>query len=73
MPAAEQLQIHIVQKKHRRCFKGMTLKEAVKRNPYRKEKGSTGAYIRYLRYNVDGWYNRKSEEIRKELNERKII
>lgn len=41
----------------------MTLKEAVKRNPYRKEKGSTGAYIRYLRYNVDGWYNRKSEEI----------
>lgn len=73
MPAAEQLQIHIVQKKHRRCFKGMTLKEAVKRNQYRKEKGSTGAYIRYLRYNVDGWYNRKSEEIRKELNERKII
>lgn len=51
----------------------MTLKEAVKRNQYRKEKGSTGAYIRYLRYNVDGWYNRKSEEIRKELNERKII
>lgn len=70
MPAAEQLQIHIVQKKHRRCFKDMTLKEAIKRNPYRKEKGSTGAYIRYLRYNVDGWYKRKSEEIRKEINER---
>lgn len=49
----------------------MTLEEAIKRNPYKNEKGSIGAYIRYLRYNVDGWYNRKSEDIRKELNERK--
>ena len=49
----------------------MTLEEAIKRNPYKKEKGSIGAYIRYLRYNVDGWYNRKSEDIRKELNKRK--
>ena len=49
----------------------MTLEEAIKRNQYKKEKGSIGAYIRYLRYNVDGWYSRKSEDIRKELNERK--
>lgn len=47
----------------------MTLKEAVTRNPYDKEKGSVGAYIRYLRYNVDGWYTRKSEDIRKEAEE----
>lgn len=65
IPAAEQLQIHIMQKKHRRYFKDMTLKEAVRRNPYKKEKGSIGAYIRYLRYNVDGWYSRKSEDIRR--------
>lgn len=49
----------------------MNLEEAIKRNPYKEEKGSIGAYIRYLRYNVDGWYNRKSKEIRKELYERK--
>ena len=48
----------------------MTLEEAIKRNPYKKEKGSIGAYIRYLRYNVDGWYSRKSEDIRKEIDER---
>lgn len=44
-----------------------TLENAIKRNPYNPKQGSTGAYIRYLRYNVDGWYMRPSEEIRKEL------
>lgn len=48
----------------------MKLEDAIKRNPYDASKGSAGAYIRYLRYTVDGWYNRKSEDIRKELGNR---
>ena len=51
----------------------MTLERAIKENPYSRERGSVGAYIRYLRYNVDGWYNRESAEIKKELKERKMI
>lgn len=51
----------------------MKLGRALKENPYNPERGKVGAYIRYLRYNVDGWYNRKSENIRKELAERNII
>ncbi len=51
----------------------MTLDRALKENPYNRERGKIGAYIRYLRYNVDGWYSRKSADIRKELQERKII
>ena len=39
--------------------------DAIKRNPYDPKKGTIGAYIRYLRYNVKGWYGRKSEDIRK--------
>lgn len=50
----------------------MTLERALKENPYDRERGKAGAYIRYLRYNVDGWYNRKSEDIRKELGEREV-
>lgn len=42
----------------------MTLEEAMKRNPYDPKKGSIGAYLRYLRYNVDGWYHIKSEDLR---------
>lgn len=45
----------------------MKIDEALKQNPYNPERGSIGAYIRYLRYNVDGYYSKKSEEIRKEL------
>lgn len=45
----------------------MKIDEALKQNPYNQERGNIGAYIRYLRYNVDGYYNKKSEEIRKEL------
>lgn len=45
----------------------MKIDEALKQNPYNQERGSIGAYIRYLRYNVDGYYSKKSEEIRKEL------
>ncbi len=49
----------------------MTLERALKENPYDRERGKIGAYIRYLRYNVDGWYSRKSADIRKELEGRK--
>lgn len=45
----------------------MKIDEALKQNLYNQERGSIGAYIRYLRYNVDGYYSKKSEEIRKEL------
>lgn len=45
----------------------MTLEQAMERNPYDPNRGGIGAYIRYLRYNVDGWYTRKSEDIREEL------
>ena len=41
----------------------MKLEDALKQNPYDKTRGSKGAYIRYLRYTVDGWYSKKSEEI----------
>lgn len=43
----------------------MKLEDALKQNPYDKTRGSKGAYIRYLRYTVDGWYSKKSEEYRK--------
>lgn len=49
----------------------MTLEQAIEENPYDRERGKIGAYIRYLRYNVDGWYSRKSADIRKELEGRK--
>lgn len=44
------------------------LEDAIRANPYKKEKGSIGAYIRYLRYTVDGWYTRKSKDIREQLD-----
>lgn len=50
----------------------MKLEQALKANPYDANRGSMGAYIRYLRYTVDGWYNRKSADIRKELEEKGI-
>jgi hypothetical protein len=51
----------------------MTLEKAMEKNPYNPEVGSTGAYIRYLRYNVDGWYHRASADIRKELEGREKV
>ena len=50
----------------------MKLEDALKQNPYDKPRGSKGAYIRYLRYTVDGWYSKKSEEIRKQIDWDKI-
>lgn len=54
----------------RRCFV-LNLEEAMERNPYNSEKGSFGAYLRYLRYNVDGWYHKTSEDV-KEIMKGKI-
>lgn len=43
----------------------MTLKQALERNPYNPSKGNESAYIRYLRYTVDGYYEKDSAEVRK--------
>ena len=48
----------------------MTLDRALKQNPFNSDRGSLSAYIRYLRYNVDGWYNKTSQEVRQILQER---
>lgn len=45
----------------------MTLEKAILNNPYDKNKGNISAYIRYLRYNVDGFYNMSSKEVRERL------
>lgn len=50
----------------------MTLDNAIKNNPYDENKGNLSAYIRYLRYNVDSWYNKKSEDIKMYLSQNKI-
>ena len=57
---------------HYKKGKIMKLEDALKQNPYDKTRGSKGAYIRYLRYTVDGWYSKKSEEIRKQIDWDKI-
>ncbi len=41
----------------------MTLDEAIRRNPYNPKKGNEAAYCRYLRYDVDGWYQLDSTEV----------
>ena len=43
----------------------MTLDEAIRRNPYNPKKGNEAAYCRYLRYNVDGWYQLDSKAVRR--------
>lgn len=43
----------------------MTLEKAIKNNPYNANIGNISAYVRYLRYNVDGFYKLSSEEVRK--------
>ena len=48
----------------------MTLDRALKQNPFNPDCGSLSAYIRYLRYNVDGWYNKTSREVREILQDR---
>lgn len=44
---------------------GMTIEEAIKKNPFDTNKGTESSYCRYLRYNVEGWYNLNSKEVLK--------
>lgn len=41
----------------------MTIDDAIKKNPFDPNKGNQAAYCRYLRYNVEGWYNLDSKEV----------
>lgn len=41
----------------------MTIDEAIEKNPFDSNKGNKSAYCRYLRYNVNGWYNLDSKEV----------
>lgn len=43
----------------------MTIEEATKKNPYDPAKGNEAAYVRYLRYNVDGFYELSSETVKR--------
>lgn len=47
----------------------MTLEKAIENNPFDKSIGNLSAYIRYLRYNVDGFYKLESKEVRKKYME----
>lgn len=47
----------------------MTLKQAIKENPYNPNKGSLSAYCRYLRYNVDGFYTKTNDEVKKKYKD----
>lgn len=51
----------------------MTLDDSVARNPYNEEIGDVSAYIRYIRYTVDGMYDKSSKEVRAILIEKGII
>ena len=41
----------------------MNLQQAMKINPYNSDKGSLSAYARYIKYNVEGMYNMKSNDV----------
>ena len=43
----------------------MTLQQAMQKNPYDCNKGNLSAYARYIRYKVDGMYNKKSKDVQK--------
>ena len=42
----------------------MTLETALKSNPYDPDKNTESAYVRYLRYTVDGFFNKSNEEVK---------
>ena len=42
----------------------MTLSEAIEKNPFDEKIGNESAYVRYLRYNVDGLYGCSSKEVK---------
>lgn len=43
----------------------MKLKDAIACNPYNPKIGNKSAYARYLRYNVEGFYEKSNKEVRK--------
>ena len=45
----------------------MKLEKAIENNPYDEKRDNISAYIRYLRYNVEGFYNLSSKEVRQIL------
>ena len=47
----------------------MTLKQAIRKNPYDSNKGDLSAYCRYLRYNVDNLYTKTNDEVKKILKD----
>lgn len=49
----------------------MTLEEALKVNPYDSSKGNESAYVRYLRYTVDGFYELDSGTVKQMWEEKK--
>ena len=51
----------------------MTLDEAIRRNPYDPTRGNEAAYCRYLRYNVEGWYQLDSKEVLRRWQKRKQV
>ena len=54
----------------------VNLLEAIKRNSYDSNKGNLSAYARYIRYNANGMYNKKSKDIQKilkRLEDKQII
>jgi len=42
----------------------MKMKDALMVNPYNPKRGNKSAYARYLRYNVDGLYEKSNAEVR---------
>lgn len=42
----------------------MSLDEALNTNPYDPTEGNESAYVRYLRYNVDGFYDLDSQVVK---------
>ena len=43
----------------------MTLDQAIRKNPFNVEKGNLAAYCRYLRYNVDGLYEKSNKYVQR--------
>ena len=41
----------------------MSLEQALERNPFDEKIGNEKAYVRYLRYNVEGFYHKTSQEV----------
>ena len=41
----------------------MTLQQAMEKNHYDRNKCNLSAYARYIRYNVDRMYNKKSKDV----------